>query len=594
MHTTSPTVLEMLRKPNRSQARGRFVDRYILAMQPLFTIAGAIIILAHVLATPDLYAQPKQPTASQAPVNADLRQMMRDAKPAARLVAALALARQEDVEAISVLIDLLAELDPGQRERAQDVLRELAGDWAPNVTLKLEDAVSRRILRDSWAAWWRNTDGEALLAEFRKRTLTSSDQDRIRGLIEQLGDRSFVMRERAAQDLVSYGTRAAPFLRQAGGGRDLERERRIKNCLRLMQEAKEHALPATAARLLALRRPPGSVETLLAYLPWAENVFQLHEVQAAILALAVQDGKLAPVLAEALTDKLPACRAAAGETLALVGGAKWRPAVHKLLRDLSPAVRLRVALALIEVKDKEAIPALIDSLADLPPEASLPAQEMLAQLAGGNAPTPPTDADPDLRKKCRDAWTAWWHSNGDSVDLTRLEPDSTSLACTHLIELDGRFGPPSKIFLATLKEAAYAGHHTLGKGAITGHPGDPLIEVRGKRYPNGLGTHPLSDGVATAKYQLNGKWRRFSAAAAINDSGAPFNPLRFQVIGDNRVLWRSEPLRDKGQSQKCDVNITGVRLLELQVHCPGNWSNAHAVWLDPCISPRLERRVKKQ
>jgi hypothetical protein len=209
-----------------------------------------------------------------------------------------------------------------------------------------------------------------------------------------------------------------------------------------------------------------------------------------------------------------------------------------------------------------------------PGSASAPAQELLALLAGKNALP---GADAKAGKKCRTAWAVWWQANRGSVDLTRL---------------DAAFRP-AKTFLATLKEAAYAGHHTLGKGFITGEPGEPLISVQGKKYPKGLGTHPLSDGVASAKYELRGKWSTFSAVAAINDTGGPSNPLLFKVIGDNRVLWQSRPLQNGGQSQECRVDIAGVRLLELQVSCPGNWSNAHAVWLDPCIS-RLERWFKKR
>jgi hypothetical protein len=145
--------------------------------------------------------------------------------------------------------------------------------------------------------------------------------------------------------------------------------------------------------------------------------------------------------------------------------------------------------------------------------------------------------------------------------------------------------PKVQTLLATLKETAFAGYHSLGRGFITGKPGDPAIEVNGKKYPGGLGIHPRSYRVASVKYELMGKWRTFSAVAAINDSGAPVRPLRFTVLGDNRVLWQSEPLQQKGQSQRCNVDVTGVRLLELQVHCPGNFSSAHAVWLDPSVSP---------
>jgi hypothetical protein len=160
-----------------------------------------------------------------------------------------------------------------------------------------------------------------------------------------------------------------------------------------------------------------------------------------------------------------------------------------------------------------------------------------------------------------------------------------------LSEVDGRVGPSRKVFLTTLQEAVYSGEGPLGKGSITGKKGDPLIKVQGERYPNGLGTHPLRFGFASVKYKLNGTWRMFSATAAINDDvRRPRTPLHFKVIGDNRVLWQSKPLGKTAESQKCEVDITGVKTLELRVDCPGPHDHAQAVWLDPYVSTRLERQ----
>jgi hypothetical protein len=173
----------------------------------------------------------------------------------------------------------------------------------------------------------------------------------------------------------------------------------------------------------------------------------------------------------------------------------------------------------------------------------------------------------------------------DSLTVEGLLPSPAA----QLLDLDGRVGPSRKVFLITLREAAYSGHGALGKGSITAKPEDPLIEVQGKRFPNGLGTHPESNGFASVKYELNGKWRTFSATAAIQDSVRPVTPLHFKVIGDNRVLWQSKPLR-MTESQKCEVDITGVQSLELRVDCPGPYHGAQAVWLDPYVSTRLERQ----
>jgi HEAT repeat protein len=365
-----------------------------------------------------------------------VRQLLNDPKASVRLRAALALANQQDVSSIPVLIDLLAELTPEQRRQAEEVLQTLAGEWAPNVSLGVEDDVSRRIRRDAWMAWWRNTDGPALLTELRKRTLTTEGQTKIEALVRELGDEVFAVREKAGTELVAYGTLAVPFLREATKSGDLERKRRAEACLHLIANKPGNALPAAAPRLLALRNPPGAVEALLAYLPYAESDTLVTEVQTALTVLAVRDGKPDPALLAALEDKTPARRAAAGDALARAGGAEVRSAVRKLLHDTDPSVRLRVGLALVAGQDKDAVPVLIDTLADLPADESSPALETLLLLAGEKAPNAPAGNDAESRRKCRDAWAEWWRGNAAAVDLAKLHAVDSFLGYTILVEVD--------------------------------------------------------------------------------------------------------------------------------------------------------------
>src|SRR5262249_53711873 len=60
-------------------------------------------------------------------------------------------------------------------------------------------------------------------------------------------------------------------------------------------------------------------------------------------------------------------------------------------------------------------------------------------------------------------------------------------------------------------------------------------------------------------------------------------PLTFQVVGDDKVLWSSKTIQDKGDTQDCRVPVQGIHVLELRVVCPGWQGWAHAVWLDPYI-----------
>src|SRR5262249_14382642 len=275
------------------------------------------------------------------------RKLLRDARPEVRLRAALTLAKRREVEAIPVLIDLLAELPARQRKPIEDVLQELAGEWAPNLTLTGEADASRSTRRAAWASWGQGTDGRTLLDEFRKRTLSAADLARVLALLRNFDDKSFRVREQAMADVMAYGRVAVPLLREALKGADLEKRRRAELCLQALARTESRALPPVAARLVALRKPAGAVEVLLGFLPWAEDQRLAEEVQTALTTLAVRDGKVDAALVRALDDPLPARRAVAAEVLADVGTAEQRAAVRKLLTDPDPAVRLAVALALV-------------------------------------------------------------------------------------------------------------------------------------------------------------------------------------------------------------------------------------------------------
>lgn len=363
------------------------------------------------------------------------KELLNDPNPTVRLRAALALAEKQDADAVAVLIELLAVLPTAQRRQAEEVLQQLAGEWAPNPALTGEDEVSRRIRRDVWAAWWKHTDGQALLAAFRSQTLTPEDHGRVRGLIEKLGDRSFAARERAAMDLVALGPKAVPLLRQAAQGKDLEIVRRAQACLTQIAE-NDVKLPLAAARLLALRRPSGAAEALLAYAPFAENEPMLEELAAALQILAAPAGKPEASLVQALTDPTPLRRGLAAEALAKANLVHVFPALRKLLDDPDAGVRLRTALALVRANERQAVEALIRLMGELPADQLWLAQDMLFQLAGENAPQLPTGNDAQVGAKRQAVWEEWWKKHGEALDLAKLTPATTVYGYTLLVQVD--------------------------------------------------------------------------------------------------------------------------------------------------------------
>jgi hypothetical protein len=264
------------------------------------------------------------------------------------------------------------------------------------------------------------TDGPALLAFFKARTLTEEKRNRIVALVRELGDDDFETREKAAADLIAFGRHALPALRAASDDPDLERARRAKQCAASIDSGLDAALTAAAARLLVERRPDGAVPALLAYVPFNDDEYSETAVLEALAALAVRDGRADPALLAALDDKEPARRAAAAFAVGKAGPEE-RAKLKRLLADADAKVRLRAATALLHGRDRAAVPALIDLLADGPLVLAWQAQELLCRVAGEQAPPVSLPDDAAGRQKARDAWRGWWKTSGDKVDLAKVD-----------------------------------------------------------------------------------------------------------------------------------------------------------------------------
>jgi HEAT repeat protein len=348
-----------------------------------------------------------------------VRPLLKDERPTVRLRAALGLAGAYDAEAIPVLIDLAGELPAARRHEAEDYLRQVAGEWAVTGPAG-NDALSRRLRRAAWAAWWAQTDGAALLNEFRSRTLTDAERDEVLGLIGRLDDVSAEARQKASDGLVAFGPRAAPLLRQAVSRGQPRLSEAAGKCLEEVERDGPNPLPAAAPRLLALRRPAGTVEALLAYLPFADEGTAARVVDA-LAGAGCTEGKADPALVRALADTVAARRAGAAEALCKGRADAQTAAVRKLLQDGDAEVRFRTALALAGLRqDREAVPVLIALLKDLPTARAWEAEDALLRLAEETAPDVALGEDAAARDRCVAAWRAWWRDHAADADLARL------------------------------------------------------------------------------------------------------------------------------------------------------------------------------
>jgi hypothetical protein len=255
-------------------------------------------------------------------------------------------------------------------------------------------------------------------------------------LIRQLGDDKFKVREKASRQLVTLGPRARPYLQAVVEDPDPEIARRAKECLQRIGEGATGATLSAAVRVLARQKPTEAAVVLLGYLPAAEEESVAETIRLALETLAVRDGKAEPALLDALNDKTPAKRAAAAAALARAHAPDVMPQVRKLLEDRDPHVRLRVGLALVAARDKEAVPVLIRLLDELPLEQTGLVLSLLYRLGGDVVPPMPPAADQAARRKCREAWQAWWKDHQAKIEPARLEQEMRTLGFTLVVLLD--------------------------------------------------------------------------------------------------------------------------------------------------------------
>ncbi|HTU18494.1 MAG TPA: HEAT repeat domain-containing protein [Gemmataceae bacterium] len=345
--------------------------------------------------------------------------LLGDAKPSVRMQAALSLTDSHDAEAMPVLIDLVADLPLEGRKRVEEYLTELAGEWAVQ-TPQGGDAVSAKLRRQLWSAWWRTLDGKQLLEAFQNRTLRDEERTRALELIGKLGDASQEVRAKASEAIIEMGSRTSSLLRQTIERGDPCLIGPAKQCLQSLEGDTAKPMPEAAPRLLALRRPQGTIEALLAYVPFAESDTLALQLTELLASAGCTDGKPDPALVRALEDKVSARRAAAAVALCKGGCDEEMPAVRKLLGDPDGTVRLRTALALAQYGDKEAVPVLIALLADLPVDQVWEAEDALTTLAGDKAPSERVSGDKASRTASVNAWKAWWGKEEKNVDLARL------------------------------------------------------------------------------------------------------------------------------------------------------------------------------
>src|SRR5262245_19414051 len=396
-------------------------------------------------------------------------------------------------------------------------------------------------------------DGPSLVTFFQRRIPRAEDEQRLRQLINQLGNDRFPLREKASRELIALGTPALKALRTAIVNLDREVVRRARACIAAIENDSE--LPGVAARVLARKAPGGAVAALLACLPFADGEFVEEEMLAALAVLAARPGKVEPALIDAARDPEPARRGASAFVLGRHADRDQRELAVKLLSDPSYLVRFRAAQGVLAGKDPRAVPKLIDLLADAPAELAQRAEEMLLLLAREEAPASPfKQATPDSRREHREAWARWWTSHAKNVDLARLTDQHPQFGYTIIAQ-------SNKVF-----EWDRAGH-------VRWTLGDVNMPIEALMLPNGHVLITENAGQRVTERDLTGKihWEYKTPDQALSGRRLPngntfisTNSSVSEVTRDGKQVYLHRfPQGGGGSRINCACKLRNGRILVL-------------------------------
>jgi hypothetical protein len=113
-------------------------------------------------------------------------------------------------------------------------------------------------------------------------------------------------------------------------------------------------------------------------------------------------------------------------------------------------------------------------------------------------------------------------------------------------------------------------------------------KMNGTPVPHSIFMHPFVRSDSTVSYVLPPKAAVFRASVGVpkwdNNVDDPATALTFEVLGDGKSLWKSEPIAKRDTFQTCTLSLEKVKKLTLRVNCPGELANAHAVWFAPYVA----------
>ncbi len=201
---------------------------------------------------------------------------------------------------------------------------------------------------------------------------------------------------------------------------------------------------------------------------------------------------------------------------------------------------------------------------------------------------PPADCPKALLAQAHAARTKLDRAYSAAVkDLVRLKEDAAAGAVEKeqqkfILDAALQFG--KRTYLVALK------HFDLkvpnGWFSNNGTINTTKIKKDGEFVPHSIFLHPPDKGTSQVKYALEGKWQVLHAsvgAPTMPDNAQDPSAMTFEVLGDGKSLWRSEPVTKIDTFQACTVRVEKVKVLALQVHTPDKTMWTRAVWFEPVL-----------
>jgi hypothetical protein len=106
-----------------------------------------------------------------------------------------------------------------------------------------------------------------------------------------------------------------------------------------------------------------------------------------------------------------------------------------------------------------------------------------------------------------------------------------------------------------------------------------VLDIAGREFRKGLGTHAPAETV----YRICGNYSKFSSWIGVDNYPKFSNEpsVRFEVWGDNELLFQSKIMKVQDEAQKVELDITGISELKLIVNDAGDGQNwDHADWAE--------------